>query len=50
MTTIVVFNLFDLSTKTMEMKYVSKHEDFQIFVLKLNTYKYFFPTLICESR
>ena len=38
--TIVVFNLFYQSTKSLllTMKYVSEHHDLQIFVLKL--YKY----------
>ena len=40
-TTIVVFNLFYKSTKSMLliMKYVSKHNGLQIFVLKFNNYK-----------
>ena len=38
--TIVVFNLFYQSTKSslLGMKCVSKHEDLQIYVLKLNKY------------
>ena len=43
---IVVFNLFYLSTKLLVsgMKCVSKHQNLQIFVLKLNKYEYFSAT------
>ena len=40
-TTIVVFNPFYYSTKSLILgrKFVSKHQDLQIFVLKLNKYQ-----------
>ena len=45
-TTIFVFNLFYLSTNSLLLgvKYVSKHQDLQIFALKLNKYEPFSAT------
>ena len=51
-TTIVVFNLFYLSTKSLllGMKCVSKHQDSQIFGLQLNKYMGNFQPLEVVGR